>query len=668
MSVIDRFGSHREPPSPSQLVRRWDQGLLVSSLGFAVAATAVAYALWRPLPGLPVPDGGLWRHFATYPQLLANTLSFGHLFRHAWVDDPAASQVSVGAVHARLLPACVAGVGLAVRWGRKALRPYSALKHVSGPQLIEGKEAEVEAQRFAANERGEPKVPGFLRLHPLLDLSKRTWCRHVLVAGSVGSGKTQIIWPIVQQIRRRKKKLFLLDVKGDYTSAIRNALILSPWDRRSVYLDIAADLRTSASASTFASAMVPKEEGSNGFFSTAAELILTGCIRSLQRRAGARWGWEDLDFLLNLSAEELAPLLAEHYAKAHPLMMASDQTAENVLASLAAYTQTISQLAEGFKLDVDDKGRPRKRLSLVAWAQDDYEGCPTIIAHAGPDAALTQRYLAAVIDTVVPTIMGLPDDVSEDGRAIFFVLDELSTIGRVKGLTSLVDKGRSKGCSVVVGIQDWAQIVATHGPHFAKALPGMVGSHIITQTQLGPTRQELASLLGERRVAWTVPASEGRAAATHEESRPVVTPADLTMKLGRRRGKQYPEGFAIRALACLGGDYLVLDWPGMAMPKKRRSHVPAAWTLPVEPTSGTGSEEVVFSGGPKAKTEATPKTTSLAPAALPAARPVPSPNGGTPSGSPSPAAPRERTKGWGPLVSDVATHVQAGLAGKGGAT
>lgn len=642
MHIINSFGAPSVPPPPSQSVRRLDHGVLAAAVGFAVGTLSVASVLWWPLPALPLPNGGLWQHLMTYPELLANTLSFGHLFRDAWYDDPAAGQVSVAAVHFRLLPAYIAGAALGTWWGRKALQPQCALKHVSGPRLWEEKDADVEAQRFAATERGGAKVPGFIRLHPCLDLSKRTWCRHLLIAGSVGSGKTQIIWPIVKQIIRRKKKLFLLDVKGDYTAAIRHALILSPWDRRSVYLDIAADIQTSSAASAFASAMIPREEGSNSFFSTAAELILTGCLRALQRYAGTRWHWTDLDFLLGSSAAELAPLLEQHYAKAHPIVSAGDSTAANVMASVASYTQTISQLAEAFGSGLDEQGRPRQRLSLVAWAQDDYQGCPTIIAQAGPDPGLTQRYLAAVIDTVVPTIMRLSDDVSDDGRAIFFVLDELSTIGRVKNLASLVDKGRSKGCSVVIGIQDRNQIAATHGEGFAKALPGMVGTHVITQTQMGPTRHELAAMLGDRRVAWTVPGSaEGHRPTIREEMRPVVPASDLTMKLGRREDKRSPDGFVIRALACLGGDYLMLDWPGVAMPKKRRSHVPAAWTLPVTGAAKAANENFAFIDDRKAVANTSGEESE--------------------SGQPAVTTGR-KSNPVAALVSDVAGHVQSALA------
>jgi hypothetical protein len=582
LNVLDTFGPPHASVPPSQLVRRWDHALCMGAGGFALGLGATAYALWRPLPGLPdIPMGGLLNQLVAYPALLAHALTAGHVYPLAWMDNPAAGQVPPLALHVRLLPAWLAGAALGGWLFYRGLTPHSQTFHVAGPQVLEGRQAEQSAQAFAARARGSKKASGFLKLHPALDLPKRTWCRHVFIAGSVGSGKTQIIYPIVRQIVQKKKKLFLLDVKGDYTAAIRRATILSPWDRRSAYWDIAADVRTSAQAAAFASSMIPSDQGANQFFGTAAELILTGCLRALQKNGGTRWHWDDLEFLLTLSAKELAPILAEHYAKAQPMVTGSETTAGSVLATLAAHTRTVTQLAEAFGSGKDEEGKPRKRLSLVAWARDNYTGRSTIIAQAGPDSGLTQRYLSAAINVIVPEIISasLPDDVDEDGRAIFFILDELAAVGKVN-LAPLVDKGRSKGVSVVIGVQDLAQIAAIYGEHFAKALPGMVGTHLITQTQMGTTRDQLAAMLGKRRVAITVKGSAHGEGTVHEEMRALVQPTDLTLMLGHRSGKRYPNGFAIRALAALGEDLLVLDWPGESMPKQRRGFVPAKWTLP----------------------------------------------------------------------------------------
>lgn len=573
--------------NPSARYRRWDEALLAAIPTFLLVTLLIAWLLWRPLPGSPVtPDGGLLWQLAHYPQLLAWSLE-PHAPLRVWADNPASYDVSPAAVHLRLLPAFLLGL-LAGGWVLRAgLRVQSLTRHVSGPQLLEGKEAEAAALRLAALERGGK--PGWLSLHPALDLPRRRWTRHVLIYGSVGSGKTQIIWPILAQLvernraakeaRKRPAKAFVLDVKGDFTAALPEAAIFSPFDARGRYWDIAADVRTSSQASAFAASIIPTDDlGANQYFAVAAQLILTGCIRALQKTRSTEWTWADLDLLLSLSAKQLEPVLGEHYTKAHPIVSGSESATGSVMSTLAAFTQVIGQLAEAYGEGLDKDGKPRKRLSLTAWARDDYPGRPMIVAQAGPDRQLTQRYLAAAINILVASIISpaLPDDTRKNGRTIVFALDELTAIGKIE-LAPLVDKGRSKGVSVIAGLQDMAQVEAVYGPHFAKALPGMVGTHIIAQTQLGETRDQIAQMLGSRRVAITVPGEAST--STHEEMRQLVQPTDLTEKLGVRKGGG-PAGFRIRALAQLGGDLLVLDWPGQALPRKRKEHVPAAWTLP----------------------------------------------------------------------------------------
>lgn len=581
LPIVDSFGAPTGPISPSQSVRRWDHGVLAGAFGWALGVGAAACVLWRPLPLVgDVPAGGFLPQLMAYPELFLDRLTLGCVFPHAWLDNPAIGPISEWALHLRLLPTWIAGCVVGGALMRRALIPHEMTRHVSGPRWLEGNAAQRAARREAAQARGT--AAGFLRLHPLLDLPKRTWCRHVLITGSVGAGKTQVLFPIVQQVIDKKKKLFLVDVKGDYTPALPDAVILSPWDHRSAYWDIAADVRTSAQAAAFAANLIPSDSGSNKFFSTAAEMILVGCVRALQQHADTSWTWKDLDDLLSLSAQELSVVVARSYAKAKPLLSGGGVTAGSVLATLVAHTQTISQLAEAFGDGLDEHGRPRPRVSLVAWANDDYTGCPTIIAQTGPDAALTQRYLAAAVNILVPQILRLPDDVSEEGRAIVIVLDELAAVGKIN-LAPLIDKGRSKSVAVVIGCQDLVnQVSEIHGSHFAKALPSMVGTHIVGQMQAGPTCTALAEQFGQRRVALTtITAGERGGPVVSEEWRPVVQPTDLRTRLGYREGRRYPNGRAVRLVASLGGDVLALDWPIRAVPHHRPAFVPAAWTCPV---------------------------------------------------------------------------------------
>jgi type IV secretory pathway TraG/TraD family ATPase VirD4 len=579
-AVIDCLGPPPSALPPSTLVRRWDTALLAGAFGFTAALLACGWALWHPLPGFPdVPDGGLLHQLAAYPHLL---LSAGPRALSTWADNPAAGQVPITALHIRMLPAWIAGLVSGGWLGARGLRPHSLTGHVSGPRLLQDKEAKTAALQIAEQDRSGGKH-GFMKLHPLLDLPKRRFAKHVLAYGGVGSGKTQITMAVVAQIIRERLKAFVLDTKGDYVSRFPEACILSPFDRRSRYWDIAADVRTAAQADAFAASIIPDDNGPNRYFTVSAQLILAGCIRALIASRGTNWTWLDLDTLLSASAAQLAPLLAEHHRKAHPIVSGPESSTASVMATLAAFTQTISQLAAAFGDGRRSDGSPRKRLSLVAWAKDEYTGKKAIIALAGPDPGLTQRFLAAVINVLVPVIISpaLPDDVSEDGRAIFFVLDELGAAGKLM-LAPLIDKGRSKGVCCILGFQDQAQIAEIYGDNFQKGLAAMVGTHIVCQLQMGETRDQVASLIGSRRVSiHTAPTATGPG-TVHEEMRQLVQPNELTTMLGFRKGKKYgPAGFGIRAIANLGGeDLLLLDWPGIVLPERRPAFVPAKWTLP----------------------------------------------------------------------------------------
>jgi hypothetical protein len=580
MTIITTFGAPKQV-SASTYVRRLDHGLLAGAVGFTLGAVAVTAALWHPLPGLAgVPPGGAWSQFWNYPDLLLNTCSNGWFFPRAWDDNPAFGYTSFP-LHARLLPGWLAGLACAYRWGKRALTPTNNVRHVAGPQLFEGKHAEQEGIRYANELRGGKKVSGLARLHPCLDLPKRTWCRHVLVVGAVGAGKTQIIYPIVRQFIRKRKKTFILDVKGDYTGACRG-MILSPWDARSVYWDLAADCRTTADADAFAGSIIPKEEGANAFFSNAARLILVGTLRFLQARKDDTWTWSDLDVVLSLSAKHLAPILREHYLKAHATIAGSEVTTGSVLASLSVYTAPITQLAEAWGVGLDDQGQPRRRLSLTAWVKDDYQGERSIIAQAGPDPELTRRYLAAVLNTLVPAITSnrLPDDVAEDGRLLAFVLDELCAIGRIQ-LEPLITVGRSKGVCCILGVQHDQQVADVYTPTFASILPSIVGTHIYGQLQAGPARDKVSEMFKQRvAITTTTESQNGSSTSTHEEMRAVMPSSDFTEKLGYVGDRKHRDRFSIRAIASFGRDLFLLSWPGMHVPVRRLPFDPAKWTLP----------------------------------------------------------------------------------------
>lgn len=585
--IHEAFGAVPASVPPSTLVRRWDQGLVAGVLTFSfVWVGLLGLALLLPGPYI----GGFNRHVTGALATVYHFATLGISMREEaaiYLDAVRHPWHTFGKVGIPLLLAFAASAWVT----RRALTPRSNVSHVSGPRLLDGKEAIAEAKRRSLTPEERAADFHHLALHPSLVLPKKYWSRHALIYGSVGAGKTQVILPIVQQLIRRDSKAFLFDVKGDMTSLSKRPVIVSPFDRRSYVWDIGRDCRTPMQAAAFAASIISESaDGGSKFWSVAAQQLLTGVLRHLQTTKGTDWGWQDLADGLAQGAEKMLELMKAHHPKAAPLIENTEgQTTASILANLAGQTRVIDELALAWP------NRGKRLFSITDWIRDDYEGRQQVVVQAGGDAQLTKAYIAAMINVAVPSIVSPALSENESGRCLAFVLDELPSLGRIN-LGPLIDKGRSKGVMVLAGLQDLAQLRDVYGDNQAQAMASMVGTHIVCAVNAGNTRDEIARLLGKRKVSWT---NHGPNPTAHEESRNVVSPTELTDRLGFRKGKKYgPNGFGIRAIVQTSGDPLLLDFPGVVPPQRRAAQEAAKWTVsppqkrevPTSPTAALEAE------------------------------------------------------------------------------
>jgi hypothetical protein len=565
--------------SASDMVRRLDTALLMGGLVFSASFAATMFVLW--LPAFGSPNMGRAEALTHCLQSLSYAIPGSKADWLPWAELKREPGVILRVCVSLLLAASTGGAVF-----RAAAKPRSRVRHIDGPELKRGKEA-----HKACATQSQAKGPPWMALHPWLKLCKKHWNKHVLITGSVGSGKTVILSGFVRQLfdaGKHGRKLLLHDIKGDWTRAYADrAILISPWDKRSRGWNISADITTPQAAATLAQSLIPSKDGE--FWGPAAQSIVIGVIHELmhdRQHLGQDWGWRTLADRLTLDAEELRAILAAHYPQALRLLQdPTSNTALNVLQTISAHTRIIEQLAVAW-----GNGEGCKGFSLVDWASDSYRGRRQVIVAAGPDRELTARYIGAMVNTLVPLITtpALPDD--EEIRTIAIVLDEFTSIGKITDIGRLIEMGRSKSCFLVLGYQNQAQIKEIYGPNFSEALPSMVGTQIICQLGMGETANTVANLFGRRRVTLTTHSfsagSTGASSAQHEEMRQVVTPSDLTSGLGVIKHRRFAMGFGIRAIVSIGGDPLLLEFPGEVLEKKFPAFVPAKWTKGVPARSG----------------------------------------------------------------------------------
>jgi len=541
--------------------------------GSVIAALTYPAALWL---GWKIPSSHSLMNFgqaltgslAALGNLATGTISFREPAAAFW--EVAKEQATFGTLSRVGVAAGLAGWVSA--WvTRRGLIPRANQWHVSGAQLLEGKEAVAEARRRSLTKKEQRDELHALSLHPDWTVSKKLLARHMFIYGSVGSGKSVILKHLLQQVVIEKKKAFVYDIKGDFTAIFKHPAIVCPFDKRSWVWDVGRDVATQTQAAAFSQSIIPSEEGSGAFWASAAQALLEGCVRELQATKGKDWGWAELAALVARPAEPMAKALSLYYPRAAALISNPDSnTTSSCMAVLANGTAVIERLALAWP-----ERKPDRMFSMLDWIKDSYEGRKQVIVQSGPDEVLARSYISAMINVAVPEIISpsLPDD--ESGRFLGFFFDELSSVGQLK-IEPLLALGRSKGVVACMAVQDWSQVEKVYGDKTAQAFSGLVGTHIICQLQVGETREKISRNLGKRTVAWR---THDDKATVHEESKSVVPPGRLTDDLGFRKGKAYgKERWGIRAIVQTTGDLLLLDWPGVSYPKVREGQKRARWT------------------------------------------------------------------------------------------
>ncbi|HFT8009320.1 TPA: type IV secretion system DNA-binding domain-containing protein [Burkholderia cenocepacia] len=641
---------------------------IAPSQKYAVRATAIKDALpslllyviflpvvWLLCPGDPGMNAlvAIWDAFGA----LLNAATHGRFFTAEAYDFSCLWTYHSAAVLARLGLAALPTLALATYLYLDMMTPRNNVVYLDGPRLLDGDEAVAAAIREARGRSVSetltregfiaafrqlihpPKNDPYMSLCPSTGMFSRTWwTKHLIIVGKIGSGKTMILLHILDQIvlaktlagAKNRAKSIILDAKGDFTSFFKRAMILNPWDKRTGVWDIAADLADVSSVKKFAACMLPVSGGSGKFFDEAAQKVMVAIVRTLHHTHGNNYGFTELAARHRLGQKGLAELF-EPFAKVDPYieMAYNDvknpgQAVDSVLSTLSNGAAMLTDLAMAWPTTVPNDERPR--FSCRGWARDDWKGPRHIILRGKSGNPLTEAFIAALFNMLTPRIMDLPDS---KGRNLFMVCDEFTAPGKLE-IMPLIDKGRSKGCCVILGFQDASQITEKYGAETQKTILSTIGSKIICQVSAGETADKLSDALGKQRVLITNKSSsetpgQGKASVTssqHEETRTTVPPHELTDAdvMGPRKvpkSEDAPAGFVVRAILSMGKDALRLTWPGHDTDARIKRPVDdeAEWALPITgplsplPTTET-DEPPPPAGSPESEDTATATATS----------------------------------------------------------
>ena len=535
---------------------------------------------------------GLWAGGAAVLGGIAAWTAAAHVMDHLPILGVLRTAESLNPLAFGIVPALAGAAGAAAAG---AIGWYGvhqpAERHVRGPKLHR-----LDHRPARKAMKPKRKAAQGVAIYPNIPISEEQECRHMLLLGGSGSGKTSILWPVINQAQARGDKCLIFSFKGDFQQkAAFDFSLLAPWDSRSARWQLGRDIDTRMKAESLAKTLCPDPEKGEKIWAQGAQGLLTAVIASVQREHKKNWGFHELakacsvalsdyDFLVKTVMEE-SPL-----AKAF-LMGKDSKTTASYLAQMA------SGLSDVVNLGVADSSSRGKPWSVTDWLAGRAPGA-AILGYLPAVEGLSKAFCSTIIEQIVKQILSFYD-CDPDKRRIWLFLDEVPQAGKVPSITDALEAARSKGCRMVLGMQGVAQL-EEHGysKNTLRIWAGQCGLKIISNLSDPDDQKWASNLLGERditRYQRTITNSNtsGSNSGIHQ---PIT---EKLMLPGEFKEELLVTDIGPRALLLAPGANAVLQWNFPSLQTFRTARIDAAWTLPgytrpvwgaVPPRTGTPSQ------------------------------------------------------------------------------
>ena len=524
--------SNRHGPSLASLI-------VLPLLVGAIMATITLKLLWHDEPRIymPLPGGTLTQHLSHLAAGLISVLTRGHFGSGPWfayldwlgrIDSPVR-----WALYARFVLAGIGGAGSAILTLLWLRATAGGDKPRRGRPLRRGAGVTAMLAKEAAKEWNAKRESAGIHLHPDVAIGEDRETKHFMVMGSSGSGKTHIIWQLLNEAIKRKDRIVIFDSKGDFTSELASFCLIAPWDARSRVWDVAHDCTCDLDADELATRMIPGND-KDPVWSNASREVLKALIMHLQDVKSGTWTFADLRTLLNLPIEDLRLVALQYNPEAQRSLEEGSKTTQSILINLLAFTTPVVNLAKAWG---DSEA---KRFSMRRWINGSDKTLPrTVVLQGSQRFAKTTATLVNSLVSVLAASLVDPSRPDGAGRVWLF-LDELAQLGQLTDIGPLIRMGRSKGLRIVIGVQDIAELRDLYGTHKIDGWTSSFTTSIYTRLEGGSTAEWLSRRIGEQETEEVHTSKTQANSGTSETAQttirrsPTVLPSELKTLVGTR--------------------------------------------------------------------------------------------------------------------------------------
>lgn len=384
-------------------------------------------------------------------------------------------------------------------------------KHLSGTKIVSPSLIRL---RLKLSRKASP-----IRIGPL-PLVKHTETQHFMITGGTGTGKTNCLHLLLKQLRLNKHKAIIVDTSGVFLEQYFNEatdILLNPLHPKGSPWSPWAEGCNDFDYANLAESFIPASHLENeNYWRQASKTLFISLLKKFSdtKKTSELVRWLEYENLTSL-----CKIVSGTKAAAH-MDLSSEKTASSIRSVASTFLESLE--------NVTDTENP---FSIREWITKNDSSCLFLQCAPG-QRSLLRPLLAAWIASAIRGLLSLPIDLN---RRIWFIIDELPSLQRVKDIETLLTEGRKYGGCAVLSLQSPAQIENIYGHDVRKTIFGNTATKIIFKERDPEIAAQISRSFGEKEI---MEIQEGISYGAHEtrdsvslsmqnKMRPVVSPTQL---------------------------------------------------------------------------------------------------------------------------------------------
>lgn len=315
--------------------------------------------------------------------------------------------------------------------------------------------------------------------------------QHVLVHGTVGMGKSQLIMKLMDGLRARGDRVIVYDKGCTFTQAYfkeGHDVLLNPFDARCANWDLWSEAPKDELLENMAESLIPMHGENDPFWVNAARTVFS-CVASQMRTDKERSLSKLLRLLVTGEFSELEPYLAGT-AAATLVSNKIEKTAISIRSVISTYLKSMHSLSG---LEESEQAPFSIRDYLL---NEELSGW-LFISSNGEQHKSLKPLISMWIAMASLTLLSLPEDAN---RRIWFICDELPSLHKLPLLGETIAEVRKFGGCFLLGMQSFSQLEKVYGRSGAAEIFDLLNTRAFFASPSHQMAQLVSKELGEEEI------------------------------------------------------------------------------------------------------------------------------------------------------------------------